>query len=160
MTCWLSSWTPPIDVFSLRARNKISHLFIRTGTTVYCNLRFLRGRQEDVYSQHNGGRHLPKWICFSCLSLLGCGVASVDDCCPTFRDGPLLSYLRVEIPAVYFTVIIHLSCYFRKERVSGKSVSYSGVPDFKSVVLYGLSWRTLFVFFFRTSKYIPHTILS
>ena len=106
---------------------------------MYCNLRFLRGRQEDVYSQHNGGRRLSKWICSSCLSLLGCGFAPVRDCCPTFRDGPLLSYLRVEIPAVNSTLSIHFSCYFRKESVSGNSVSYSGVPDFKSEVLYGLS---------------------
>jgi hypothetical protein len=75
-------------------------------------------------------------------SLLECGIASVGDCCPKFRDGPLLSCLRVEIPAVNTIVRINVSCYFRKEsggRVSGNCVSYSGVPDFKSEVLYGLS---------------------
>jgi len=129
-------------MFSPRSEKKISHLFITTGTTVFCHLWFLHRRQEDVYSQHIGGRHSPKRICSSCLSLLGCDIASVGDCCPKCRDDPLLFYLRVEIPAVNSIVNVNFSCYFRKESrgtVFGNSVSYSGIPDFKSEVLYVLS---------------------
>jgi hypothetical protein len=127
---------------SLRARNKVPLLFITTDTTVYCNLRFLRRRKEDVYSPHNGGKHSPKWTCSLCLTLLGCSITSVGDCCPTFRDDHVVSYLREEISAVNCIMSTNLSCYFHKERrgrVFGNPVSYSGVLGFKSEVLYGLS---------------------
>lgn len=139
---WPAGFVPehPQSLLFFSARNKVPHFYITTGTLVYCNLRFLHRRLEDVsYSQHNGGKHSTGWICPSCLSLLGCGISSFGGCFPTFRDDLMVSYLRVEISAVNCIVSINLSCYFAEERrgrVSGNSVPYSGVPGFKSEIPY------------------------